>query len=252
MGKAEDHIEGYLVQRTLDARGECLKFISGVNGVPDRIVILAGHTLFVETKAPRGRLSAKQRLRIDQMREAGARIEIIWTRTQVDELIQHLLEHSIPISTAHPKLYQPTRAFTLPGADVSGTPASSTHSTTDTEQDTTNMSNKGVPMTPTTMHSLPTAISELPEILIYGPEECPNCDKAIETFTRANMPHRKIAIDKGDANYAYVNEELGYSTAPVIVVTFTDGKVVHWGGHRMDMLMGLRRLCRPLTQTDQG
>lgn len=87
MGKAENYVEGYLLERVKRNRGMCLKFTSGISGVPDRIVILAGRTVFVETKAPGGKPRRLQRVRIEQMRTAGADVRVIDTRVQVDELI---------------------------------------------------------------------------------------------------------------------------------------------------------------------
>jgi Holliday junction resolvase len=49
----ESDIERYLVQRVNAMGGLCWKFTSpGTAGVPDRIVVMNGHTVFVEVKAP--------------------------------------------------------------------------------------------------------------------------------------------------------------------------------------------------------
>lgn len=57
MGKAENHFERYLRQQVHALDGRCLKFTSGVNGVPDRIVLLNDRTVFVELKTNNGRFS---------------------------------------------------------------------------------------------------------------------------------------------------------------------------------------------------
>ncbi len=90
MGKAEGYIEGYLVKRVKACAGMCLKFTSGINGVPDRIVILNGHTVFVETKAPGEEPRKLQLVRHSQMRAAGGDVRVIDTREQVDDLIDEL------------------------------------------------------------------------------------------------------------------------------------------------------------------
>jgi hypothetical protein len=92
MGKAEAHVEKYLWNRVKTLGGMCLKFTSAISGVPDRIVILAGKTVFVETKALGGQPSALQRIQIGRMRRAGADVRVIDTRGQVDELITELLD----------------------------------------------------------------------------------------------------------------------------------------------------------------
>ena len=49
----ESKIEKYLKSKVEKLGGECLKFNSGVVGVPDRIVILPGGKItFIELKAP--------------------------------------------------------------------------------------------------------------------------------------------------------------------------------------------------------
>lgn len=85
-----------------------------------------------------------------------------------------------------------------------------------------------------------------PRIEIYGPPVCPNCDKAMGLFDRADVEYTKITILDGDSNHEFVTKTLGYGAAPVIVVTFDGKRIVHWGGHRQDMLTGLTRLIRKL------
>jgi glutaredoxin-like protein NrdH len=98
---------------------------------------------------------------------------------------------------------------------------------------------------PTTMLDIPRTAHGEPEIIIYGPEQCPNCEKAMGLFDRNKIAYTKISIEPGDKDHRYITEELGYITAPVIVLTFTSGAnphTVHWGGHRMDMLMATKSL----------
>ncbi|BAS11855.1 hypothetical protein AHiyo8_01580 [Arthrobacter sp. Hiyo8] len=98
---------------------------------------------------------------------------------------------------------------------------------------------------PTTMLDIPRTAHAEPEITIYGPEQCPNCEKAMGLFDRNKIAYTKITIEPGDKDHRYITEELGYTAAPVIVLTFTSGAnphTVHWGGHRMDMLMATKSL----------
>lgn len=97
MGKAENYVEGYLVDRVKKLGGLCFKFTSGVTGVPDRIVILAGRIVFVETKSSRGTATRLQLIRHDEMRDRGADVRIISTRELVDELLIELIPSPIPI-----------------------------------------------------------------------------------------------------------------------------------------------------------
>lgn len=98
-------------------------------------------------------------------------------------------------------------------------------------------------MTPTTMGDLPRTARVAPKITVYGPSECPNCDKAMKLFDRKGITATKISVSEGDANHVYVKKTLGYETAPVVIVELENGRTVHWGGHRQDMLTALVRLC---------
>lgn len=98
-------------------------------------------------------------------------------------------------------------------------------------------------MTPTTMKDLPRQASTPPTVTIYGPHDCPNCDKAMQLFDRRGVAYRKIDLEQGDENHVYVKQTLGYETAPVIIVELENGRKVHWGGHRQDMLTALVQLC---------
>lgn len=83
MGKAENAVEQRLRTLVEAAGGMALKFTSSRNGVPDRIVILQGRTVFVELKAPQGRLAPLQIVRIKQMRQAGADVRVLISREEV-------------------------------------------------------------------------------------------------------------------------------------------------------------------------
>ena len=57
MGQAEGIVETYLKKECEKQNFTCYKFTSpGTTGVPDRIVIGNGQTIFVETKSSTGRL----------------------------------------------------------------------------------------------------------------------------------------------------------------------------------------------------
>lgn len=88
MGKPESIVEHYLVQQCEKAGLLCRKYISpGRRGVPDRIVIGGGRTVFIETKSAVGRLSNLQKREIKRMLSHGADVRIYNTRQQVDNFI---------------------------------------------------------------------------------------------------------------------------------------------------------------------
>jgi hypothetical protein len=85
----EQHIENYLVKR-VEARGGKTKKIvaAGDNHWPDRLVADPVLGLFlVELKRPKGgRLSEGQKVRIGELRSMGIRVEVLWTKDQVELL----------------------------------------------------------------------------------------------------------------------------------------------------------------------
>lgn len=90
MGKAENRVEKYLRDEVKALDGLCLKFTSSVNGVPDRIVLLNEHTVFIELKAKGGRLSPLQQVQIARMQDRGADVRVLNTRELVDEFIAEI------------------------------------------------------------------------------------------------------------------------------------------------------------------
>jgi hypothetical protein len=90
--ETERSIEAYLKKRVTEAGGVSFKFASPSNrGAPDRLVIYKGTAVFVEVKAPGGKLSAGQE-RFHRVLEAnGARygetLWTVWSKKDVDYLL---------------------------------------------------------------------------------------------------------------------------------------------------------------------
>lgn len=89
----EKDIEQYLkrgVER--DHGGLCIKVSpENVKGIPDRLVVLPpdGRCVWVELKRSKdGRLSELQKYQHDKLRKIGARVEVIWSREDVDDFIR--------------------------------------------------------------------------------------------------------------------------------------------------------------------
>ena len=87
----EKAIETYLIE-ACHARGAATyKFISALAGVPDRIVVAKGGTVFVELKRVTGnRLSKRQEHVIKEIEAAGGKVYVIRTKTQIDTLLDEL------------------------------------------------------------------------------------------------------------------------------------------------------------------
>jgi len=91
MSTLEKEVEGYL-RRQVKMRlgGMALKFVSpGLNGVPDRIILLPGAQIcFVETKAPGERLRKLQAYVCGLITQMGFAVYRIDTKAKVDEFVK--------------------------------------------------------------------------------------------------------------------------------------------------------------------
>ena len=92
MGKPEGKIEMYLKEKAEQKGFLCYKLVPSKRGIPDRILIGYGHTLFVETKREKGgKLSAIQKIRIKEMTAHGADVYVCDTKELIDELLNRYM-----------------------------------------------------------------------------------------------------------------------------------------------------------------
>ena len=81
----EKYVEMKLRSGVEKSGGLCWKLISTTNGVPDRLVLLSpGKVIFVETKAPGGRLREIQKVRIRKLKMLGFKVYVLSTPKEVD------------------------------------------------------------------------------------------------------------------------------------------------------------------------
>ncbi|MEU9267225.1 glutaredoxin family protein [Streptomyces sp. NPDC048251] len=105
-------------------------------------------------------------------------------------------------------------------------------------------------MTPTTSSDLPKTTHAMPTITIYGPHECPNCEKAMKHFDRCGITYTKIDLEPGDSSHRHVTEKLGYEQTPVITVGFQGpphrplGRAPHGHAHDPHPALHRRRRAR--------
>ena len=91
MGKPEGYVEDYLRDEAKRRGALCLKFTSpGTTGVPDRVLIGHGKTVFVEAKAPGQKPRPRQEVVFDAMRKRGAEVYVVDTRQGVRDLLDAL------------------------------------------------------------------------------------------------------------------------------------------------------------------
>lgn len=88
----EKYIERKLVDAIKKRGGMCPKFISpGLNGVPDRIVLLPhGVMVFVETKSTGKKMRPIQKRRKMQFERLGFKVYCIDDIKQIDEMLKEI------------------------------------------------------------------------------------------------------------------------------------------------------------------
>lgn len=78
MGK-ESNLELFVCAWIRAKKGWTAK-MGGINGVPDRVVVMPGRPpFFIEFKSPRGRLSPAQKHMISKVEKAGAKIYVVYS-----------------------------------------------------------------------------------------------------------------------------------------------------------------------------
>lgn len=89
MGRAEAHVEKYLVRRVEEMGGITRKVVyQGRKGSPDRWCFLPhGRLLIIECKSDVGKLSPGQVLEIDRLKQMGQQVHVVSTREEVDEAL---------------------------------------------------------------------------------------------------------------------------------------------------------------------
>lgn len=103
MTKPEEAVEKHLFKRCKTLGYMCLKFTSpGNRGVPDRVVIGNGNTVFIELKAPGKEPRRLQEVVIAEMRSKGAIVRVANTKDQVDEVLAEMISgRMIPSGATH-------------------------------------------------------------------------------------------------------------------------------------------------------
>ena len=97
----EKDVEQRLVDKVKELGGKCYKFVSPGNaGVPDRIVVCNGYTVFVELKKPEDYKFAKlQKVHRDEIHRNGGFCILIKNYEEVDKFVEILKKgrtHELP------------------------------------------------------------------------------------------------------------------------------------------------------------
>lgn len=88
--RPEATLEDYFKKQAQKHNALQYKFLSGITGVPDRILIHNGATVFVELKAKNGVLSERQKLVIQSMRNHGATVFVPFSKEDIDKIFDKI------------------------------------------------------------------------------------------------------------------------------------------------------------------
>jgi hypothetical protein len=89
----ESTVEAHLFAEVQKRGGWCLKLVPTKAGIPDRMVLLPGGRMYlVELKQPKGKVSAIQLFRHQQLLKRGYPVAVLWTVPEVNAWLENLPE----------------------------------------------------------------------------------------------------------------------------------------------------------------
>lgn len=93
--RPESTLEKYFKEQAAKNKILQYKFLSGITGIPDRIIIGYGITAFVELKAKNGMLSKRQKYVIKSMRNHGAIVFVPFSKEDIDEIFKKIKQRKV-------------------------------------------------------------------------------------------------------------------------------------------------------------
>lgn len=78
-----------------------------------------------------------------------------------------------------------------------------------------------------------------PVVTVYGKPACVQCNATYRALDRAGVSYAVVDVTQAPAVLEYITDDLGYSQAPVVVVT--EDEENHWSGFRPDKISQLAK-----------
>lgn len=72
------------------------------------------------------------------------------------------------------------------------------------------------------------------QVTVYTTPTCPQCEMTKKTLTRGGVNYEVVDLSTDPQAMAFVKEELGYVSAPVVVAG-----TQHWSGFRLSAIQNL-------------
>ena len=89
--KLESEIETYFVNKCHENNIIIVK-LTGLTGIPDRLIIGYGRQFFIELKRPGEKPKPHQLERISQLQKRGATVFVADSKEQIDDIINELMK----------------------------------------------------------------------------------------------------------------------------------------------------------------
>ncbi len=70
------------------------------------------------------------------------------------------------------------------------------------------------------------------EVTVYSTPNCMQCRMTYRALDQAGITYTVVDLTQNDAAREWITDDLGYSQAPIVVVTDDD----HWSGFRPDQI----------------
>lgn len=76
-------------------------------------------------------------------------------------------------------------------------------------------------------------------ITVYSKPSCVQCDATYRALNKYGLEYESINVTQDEEALAFIRDELGYQSAPVVYVDDVNNEALHWSGYRPDRIKTL-------------